>query len=90
MTEQHVHEWRWYSEHGEDGIDCRLCEEEHGYRPENWMGGDEVIRRLNATERLMQAIGEYLRWVHSTSDEKDIALRGLEKAYADTLEVKDD
>ncbi len=49
---EHTHEWRWHSEHGEDGIDCRLCDEEYGYRPENWMDKDEVIRRLNATERL--------------------------------------
>ncbi len=50
MTE-HVCEWRWHSVFTEDGIDCRLCAEE-GYSPSNWMDRDEVVRRLNATERL--------------------------------------
>ena len=52
MRHEHVHKWRWHSNYGEDGIDCELCAEEYGYRPENWMGRDEIIRRLNAVEKL--------------------------------------
>jgi len=48
----HTHVWRWHSAYGEDGIDCSVCAETHGYRPENWMDKDEVIRRLNAVEML--------------------------------------
>ena len=49
----HVHEWRWHSMYLEDGIDCRLCAEDDSIDYQAaWMDNDEVIRRLNATERL--------------------------------------
>ncbi len=84
---EHVHEWRWYSEHGEDGIDCRLCDEEHGYRPENWMDKDDVIRRLNATERLsvLQAKEIIVFGMGSTRISQPELVDAL-RAYADTLE----
>lgn len=53
MTDTHRHSWRWHSDHGEDGIDCRICAEA-GYSPDNWMRADEVIRRLNAMEELWE------------------------------------
>ena len=50
---EHMHEWRWHSMYLEDGIDCRLCAEDDSIDyQEAWMDNDEVIRRLNATERL--------------------------------------
>ena len=77
---EHVHEWVWELRDFDYWFFCKECNKSAEI--------EYIAKRLNATERLSDAIGEYLKWVHSTSDKKDIALRDMEKAYADTLDGK--
>ena len=87
MKDHVVHEWRWHSQYGEDGIDCRLCAEDDSIDyQEAWMDNDEVIRRLNATERLGAEDARDIAMTPSLPTDK--SYRDLE-AYAAALEGED-
>ena len=89
MKDHVVHEWRWHSQYGEDGIDCRLCAEDDSIDNQAaWMEDGEVIRRLNATERL--SAEDALMAARAGKDngltEREV---GRLRAYAAVLEGED-